>query len=494
VNTRSIKFRLIAWYAGWLTVVFLVFGIVVYKSLDYYLERALRQALEMRTRHIASLTLGSTLDWAALGQEIHNRFAPEANNRFTRITADGEVRYVAGTPSDGSFDPKLVPAAKQKVQESFERRVLPGGGVLLVAVRPVMVNGRNVLIEEGFSKGGITATLRAWMVALSWSLVLLILLTVLGGYFVAQRALHPVDTIIRAAERISSRNLSERLPVPNTRDELERLSTALNNMIRRLEESFQHTQRFLADASHELRTPLTILQAELEAMLAQVGRGIEGRTPVPEPLRDVAASALEELDRLRNIVESLFALSRLDAGEAMNRSEQFDLGELVTSTADQMSLLALDKQISIICHVPEPLVVQGDRARLKQVAVNLLDNAIKYTPEGGEIHVRTAAQVGRGVLAEPHAVLEVSDNGIGIPPDALPHVFERFYRVDKARSRQLGGAGLGLSIVKSICTAHSGRVEVESKEGVGSSFRVILPLARHLPLTVSRSHDLTVSS
>ena len=256
--------------------------------------------------------------------------------------------------------------------------------------------------------------------------------------------------------------------MPKTRDELERLSLALNNMIRRLEESFQHNQRFLADASHELRTPLTILQAELEAMLARIKNDAE--------LQDVAASALEELERLRNIVESLFAISRLDTGEAMNKSEPFDLGELVTSTADQMSLLAEDKRISITCDAPEPLIVQGDRARLKQVAVNLLDNAIKYTPEGGAIHVRTSAQQNR-------AVLEVADNGIGIPDEALSHVFERFYRVDKARSRQLGGAGLGLSIVKSICAAHSGRVDVESKEGQGSRFTVELPLGK--PATVN---------
>lgn len=463
MNTSSIKFRLIAWYAGWLTVVFLVFGVVVYKSLDYYLERALRQALEMRTRHVANLIQGSSLDWSAVGWEIHNRFAPEANNRFTRVTADGEVKYVSGPPSDGSFDPQTVPPSQQKVEESFERRMLPGRAELLVAVRPLVVNDRHVLVEEGFSKAGINDTLRQWVVALAWGLALLILLTVLGGYFVAQRALKPVDTIIRAAERISSHNLSERLPVPRTRDELERLSTALNHMIRRLEESFQHNQRFLADASHELRTPLTILQAELEAMLARIGTN--------EELRDITASALEELERLRNIVESLFALSRLDAGEAMNRSEVFDLGELVTSTADQMSLLAEDKGIAINCHAPEPLIVQGDRARLKQVAVNLLDNAIKYTPAGGEIHVRTSAR-------ENKALLDVSDNGIGIPNEALPHVFERFYRVDKARSRQLGGAGLGLSIVKSICVAHAGRVEVQSKEGQGSSFRVELPLAK----------------
>jgi len=462
VNTRSIKFRLIAWYAGWLAVVFMGFGVVVYKSLDYYLERALRQALEMRTRHIASLLQRPMLDWEALGQEIHLRFAPEENNRFTRVTGDGQLKYIAGPPADGSFDPTLVPPPAQRVTPSFERRVLPDGETMLVAVRPIRFDDHTVLVEEGFSKAGINATLHSWVVALAWGLMLLIALTVLGGYLVAQRALRPVDTIINAAERISSHNLSDRLPVPQTRDELERLSLALNHMIRRLEESFQYTQRFLADASHELRTPLTILQAELEAMLGHIRADAE--------LSEVAVSALEEVERLRNIVESLFALSRLDAGEAINQTEIFDLGELVTSTADQMSLLALDKRISIKCEAPEALMVRGDRARLKQVAVNLLDNAIKYTPEGGAIHVRTATRQNR-------AVLEVIDNGIGIPPQAVPHVFERFYRVDKARSRQLGGAGLGLSIVKSICAAHSGHVEVQSKEGKGSRFSVELPLA-----------------
>lgn len=466
MNTRSIKFRLIAWYAGWLTMVFIVFGVVVYKSMEYYLERALQQALDMRTRHVARLLETSTWDWNVLGQEIHYRFAPEANNRFTRITTDSQIRYVAGAPSDGSFNPATVPPPAQRVEPSFESRVLPDRRVLLVFARPVVVEGRNVLIEEGYSKADISATLRAWVMALAWGLVLLIVLTILGGYRVAQRALQPVDRIIVAAERISSRNLSERLPVPSTRDELERLSTALNHMIQRLEESFQHNQRFLADASHELRTPLTILQAELEAML-------DG------DLRDAAGGALEEVERLRNIVEGLFALSRLDAGEAINRSEVFDLGELVTSTADQMALLAEDKNISITCQPSGPLLVQGDRARLKQVAVNLLDNAIKYTPEGGRIDVRTSAR-------DDRAVLEVADNGIGIPDESLPHVFERFYRVDKARSRQFGGAGLGLSIVKAICGAHSGRVKVQSNEGQGSQFTVELPLADGPPATQAR--------
>jgi signal transduction histidine kinase len=233
-------------------------------------------------------------------------------------------------------------------------------------------------------------------------------------------------------------------------------------MIRRLDDAFQHTQRFLADASHELRTPLTIIQAELEAIIERTGDNKE--------IRDLAGSNLEEVERLRKIVEGLFALSRLDAGEALTQSTPFDLGELAATTADQMCLLAEDKEIVIDCQTTQPVIVEGDRARLKQVAVNLLDNAIKYTNRGGKIEVRVTAR-------DHKALLEVSDNGIGIPDEAKPHVFERFFRVDRARSRELGGAGLGLSIVKSICIAHRGQVEVESTDGKGTRFVVELPLA-----------------
>ena len=465
MNTRSIKFRLIAWYAGWLGVLFLIFGIAVYKSLEYYLERALRDSLDRRVRQVTDLVERSALDWDHLRPEIQSRFAPEANNRFMRVTVDGDVKYLSGAPVDGSFDPALVPPSPSPPdapETSFERRKLPDGRELLVSVLWKRANDHAFVVEAGFSEAETTGTLRGWLAALVVGLTLLVLLAVWGGYVIAQRALNPVDTIIETAERISSRNLAERLPVPSTGDELERLSLALNNMIRRLDESFEYTQRFLADASHELRTPLTILQAELEGMIGKTETGAE--------VRELAGSALEEVERLRNIVEGLFALNRLDAGEALNKSEPFDLRELVTSTADQMSLLAEDKRISITCDAPEKLIIEGDRARLKQVTVNLLDNAVKYTPEGGRIHVRITA---RG----KNALLEVADNGIGIPSEAVPHVFDRFYRVDKARSRQFGGAGLGLSIVKSICTAHSGRVAVQSKEGEGTRFTVELPLA-----------------
>ena len=204
------------------------------------------------------------------------------------------------------------------------------------------------------------------------------------------------------------------------------------------------------------------MRGELESILSQ-------SPPAPD-LPERLASVLEEVERLAKIVETLFALSRLDAGEAQAESVRFDLAQLVTSTAEQMCLLAEDKHITVTCRADGEVPVEGDRARLKQVVVNLLDNAIKYTPANGRINLRTSIHDGR-------ALLEIEDTGIGIPADALPRVFERFFRVDKARARAMGGAGIGLSIVKAICAAHGGQVAVASVEGQGTRFKVTLPLA-----------------
>jgi signal transduction histidine kinase len=235
-------------------------------------------------------------------------------------------------------------------------------------------------------------------------------------------------------------------------------------MIERLEESFHQINRFSADASHELRTPLTVLQGELESMA-------RGSSSLPAEIRETIGSALEETQRLTKIVENLLAISRLEAGEARKQRERLDFAELARSTADQMRLLAEEKHIHLDCNGAESVEVDADPTRLKQVVVNLLDNAIKYTPEGGNVSISVTQRDGR-------AVLEVADTGLGISADDLPHVFERFYRADKARSRQMGGTGLGLSIVRSICVAHGGQVTVSSTETRGSVFRVELPMSR----------------
>jgi heavy metal sensor kinase len=277
-----------------------------------------------------------------------------------------------------------------------------------------------------------------------------------------RQALSPVQSIMDAAREISLYHLSRRLPVPRSGDELESLSRALNEMIARLDESFQHTSRFTADASHELRTPLTIMRGELEALIA--------RPKIPPEAAAELVSVLEEATRLTRTVEGLFALSRLDAGEARAERVRLDLAELVSTTVEQMCLLAEERQIDLRCETAEPVQVMGDRSRLKQVVVNLLDNAIKYTPAQGCVTLRVRA-------AEQRALFEVVDSGVGVAPDDLPHIFERFYRSEKARAGEAEGAGLGLSIVQSICTAHGGTVKLENISPRGCRVTVSLPAA-----------------
>jgi heavy metal sensor kinase len=332
----------------------------------------------------------------------------------------------------------------------------------MISAVPFTTRVGSFVIEAGAPLKQSESVLHGLLLTFAVGLPLVVAVAIAGGYVLMRRALAPVGAITRAAELITHRSLSERLPETSTGDELEALSIALNRMIARIEHSFRHMNRFTADASHELRTPLTVLRGELETL--------SRRPDIPGDVRETIESALEETERLARIVENLLAIARLDAGEALMTRERVDLADLAANTVDQMRLLAEDKRIALNCIAENSAHVEGDPIRLKQIIVNLVDNAIKYTAEGGNVEISVGSRDGS-------ALVEVADSGIGIPPDALNHVFERFYRVDKARSRQMGGTGLGLSIVKSICQAHGGRITVESSDGRGSRFTVELPLA-----------------
>jgi heavy metal sensor kinase len=458
------------WYAGLLTGIFLLFAVFLYEALRGYLESSLAQLLTRRSDQIAA-TLLNAVDKTGdryVTDQITTRYAPENYDRFIRITrSDGSVLYASGRTA--SFDPAgLVPLKVSAVKNDFvKKEVLDDGNRLMVTVKVFQSKeGQMFLIESAGPMAPIETMLGRLLFSLLLGVPVVALVAVGGGLFLVGRALAPVVQIAQSAEQISLHNLNERLLVAKTGDELEHLSLALNRMIVRLSEALEHNRRFLADASHELRTPLAALRGEMESVVEQT------RT-LPE-LSDRAGSALEEVDRLTRIVEALFAISRLDAGESQQEWARFDLAALAASTTEQMSLLAVDKGIAVACNVRGKVTVEGDRFRIKQVVVNLLDNAIKYTPSRGTIDLNIHSQDGR-------AVIEVMDNGIGIPSSALPHIFERFFRVDKARSRDAGGAGLGLAIVKSICLAHGGQVSVESSEGQGSKFRVELPLSQIPP-------------
>jgi heavy metal sensor kinase len=288
-------------------------------------------------------------------------------------------------------------------------------------------------------------------------------LAVAGGvaYLLARKALAPVEQLRRRAQEITAERLDRRLPVARPGDELGDLAATINDMIERLERSFAEVRRFTADASHELRTPLTAIRTEAEVALA--------RSTLPPEQQHLLGSILEECERLTRLTDQLLTLSREDAGVARAPCAAVDLSALVAGVVETMRPLAEARGLSLRAEVAAAVRALGDGGRLRQVFYNVLDNAIKYTPEGGQIEVRVGA---RG----SDAVVVVRDTGVGIAAEHLPRVFDRFYRVDRARSREQGGTGLGLSISRSIVTAHGGRIDLDSVPGRGTTCTVVLPL------------------
>jgi heavy metal sensor kinase len=465
VSRRSLRLRMTIWYAGLLAGALLLFGVSVYVGLARYLDWNLEKSLREQSRSIGLKLLPEVPKQgpAFLAEEVNEAYAPELNGLFIRVTrADGTVVYLSGSPKNGGFDPARIPVFS--AEKAFSKKILLPSRRKLLVTGLVFTNpdGTRFLVESGVPYQQVENFLRRLLLMLATYIPFLVLVAMACGYWLMRRSLQPIDEITQRAEGITSTNLSQRLPLIRTGDELERLSTALNRMIARLEDAFQHANRFSADASHELRTPLTILQLELEAIT-------QNHQLAPEVM-DQIGSALEETQRLSRIVENLLTIARLDAGEARMEKVQIDLGELAAETTEQMKLLGEEKALLMRCDARPGIKVEGDRSRLKQVIVNLIDNAIKYTAEAGEIEIKVGA-------SQRSAILEVADTGAGIAAEALPHVFERFYRADKARSRESGGAGLGLAIVKAICLAHDAEIKVSSSEDQGSRFTIKLPLS-----------------
>lgn len=286
------------------------------------------------------------------------------------------------------------------------------------------------------------------------------ILALLGGFFLAGKSLEPVITISAKAEGITARNLDERLEIKRD-DEFGRLATVFNALLSRLEGSFRVMRAFMADASHELRTPLAIIHGEAEVALS--------RDRAPEEYRESLGIIRENSKRMALIVKDMLDLARADSGQHVPRKEELYLDDLVTACCRGAQPLAQLKHINLTCSTEQDLSFEGDEELLKRMTVNLVHNAIQYTPIGGSVCVDLARQNGSGVLT-------VSDTGIGIPPESVERVFDRFYRVADARTRADGGSGLGLSIVKLAAECHGGSVSVASTLAAGSTFTVRLPL------------------
>jgi heavy metal sensor kinase len=284
-----------------------------------------------------------------------------------------------------------------------------------------------------------------------------------GGLLLARKSLAPVAAMTEQAESIGARNLHERLEVTNSRNELGRLATVLNNLLSRLDRSFESLRQFTADASHELRTPLSIIRGEAEVALSQNRDEAE--------YRESLAIVQDEARRLSRMVDDMLALARADDGQQGLKVEEFYLNDLVEDCAKSSQVLALAKAISLTLDPTADITFRGDESLIRRMIVNLLDNAIKYTPSGGHVSVKLTSK-------DSSVEIAVADTGIGVPADATDLIFERFYRADRARSRSDGGSGLGLSIAKWVAEAHNGAIDLDSRPGAGSTFTVSLPLSK----------------
>jgi signal transduction histidine kinase len=405
------------------------------------------------------------------------------------------VLYQTGDMRDPFVRVDAVPLPQLSAVGAFHRKTVDGEVVMRYSLPYQAADGRLIEVEAGTSLFTMQQTLSRVVKILALATVLILIAATMGGYVLMKQPLMPLVVLTEKAADIGRKQLGERLPVIPTGDELERLTHSLNGMINRLEEALDHNYRFSADASHELRTPLTIMRGEIEEMLR-----VED---LPAQAIGNLVSTLEEIERMSRIVNSLMAITRLDAGGERMDMQVLDLSALAETTMEHMRLLAEEKGLQMTCACERAVYVYADPMRIKQVLVNLIDNAIKYSRPEQLIGGDDAEDVEQGSLpleggvdvsvfaAGSVAHLKVADRGIGISAEALPHVFDRFYRADLTRSRGAGGVGLGLAIVKAIVMAHDGSVSITSKPGEGSTVLVQLPLAP-APNTVDVEEPVTV--
>lgn len=463
---RGLRAQLGLWHAGLMALTLLALAGFTYALLITVLhsraDAALREFADTTARQIA------TTLYAGGAAPGGTRFLSNDLRSWGRYVQVVDPQGYVVEKSDGLNThplPVSANALRRGLQGLTTFETVPGLGehpVRIISTPVLMGNRVPYLVQAGTSLEGVDAALQR----AGWILLILtptvFVLALVGGWLLVGRALRPVDNLRRTALEIQSTNLQKRIRHAGADDEIGRLAQAFDQMIARLDRSFQQVRQFSADASHELKTPLTAIRGEAEVALM-------GERP-PEEYRKSLNSILESAERMTEVVESLLLLARADSGQNLIRREPVELGEVVLRAFESLEDLSRRHRVSLEIESLDELTVSGDPLWLNQIMVNLIGNGVKYTPEGGQVFVALAEVDGR-------AEVTVRDTGIGIPAEHLPHIFDRFYRVDHGRARAAGGSGLGLSITRWAVEAHDGTIEVESAAGKGSVFRVRFPLA-----------------
>ena len=480
----TLRARLTFWYSVILALFLLLFGLTSYllfsraadRRTDADLTELANSFLVTFQDEINDPDNSTGMQSAAQLSMIEHRVRDSA---FFIVDSDGKIAFSSADvpPASTSEDSLVARAAGARGFQQFLSAAAradhsiatisgENGGFRVYAQR-FSANGRMWSLVILRSLRPQRELLEQIRFAFAWLIPLGVLLAGIGGYFLARKSLEPVAAMGAQAERISAANLHERLAVKNASDELGRLARTFNDLLDRLNQSFERQRRFISDASHELRTPISILRGEAEVALSQPERS-------SEEYRESLAVLQQEAERLANIVEDLFTLTRADAGEYRLTRSDFYLDELAADCVRATRALAQAKNIALAAaEAPREMPVRADEELLRRMILNLLDNAIKYTPEGGKVFVACS------VVPDGYD-LSVTDSGPGIPADLHSRIFERFFRVDRARSRNArdGGAGLGLSIARWIAEAHDGRIDLVRSDATGSVFNVHLPAAR----------------
>jgi heavy metal sensor kinase len=456
MKALPIRTRLTTWYFVFVAGALIGFAALALAVMRQSIYATVDEQLEDRSHALQVLIARSGGEDLADAVREHNEL--QSSSQLLQVS-DGGGKFLYRSPV---MERLGVPAAEAN-QRQFAN-VEYGDVPLRILSSTVSVGGQRFIVQVAEPMDDYLEALERFRTAMFIGIPVLLLLAAGGGYWMSTRALRPVDQITQAAQMINPHDLSQRVTVPQTGDELQRLAETVNQMLQRIESAVARITQFTADASHELRTPVALIRTRAEVTLAKP-RNVD-------QYRDALKELLAESERTTALIENLMTLARADTGSETLNFNRTDIGEIAREVSTQAQTLSEAKQLHWSVAIPDAAIwVRGDADALRRLLLILVDNAVKYTPPAGSISLALQSN-------GSHAEIRVRDNGIGISADDLPHIFDRFYRADKARSRELGGTGLGLSIGRWIANAHGGDIQVETSTPNGTTFVVRLPIAK----------------